>query len=66
MFGVEDPPLPGFEATLKMLDDQLFNTGAVEHARESLKTIGIWTGLTMIAILGRISTNLAADKKLHY
>ena len=26
------------------------NTGAVEHARESLKTIGIWTGITMIGL----------------
>ena len=41
----------GFEATLKMLDIASdVNTGAVEHARESLKTIGIWTGLTMIGL----------------
>ncbi len=49
---VEDPlPLPGFEATLKMLDIASdVSTGAVEHARDSLKTIGLWTGLTMIAL----------------
>ena len=49
---VEDPlPLPGFEATLKMLDIASdVNTGAVEHARDSLKTIGVWTGLTMIGL----------------
>ena len=46
---VEDPlPLPGFEATLKMLDIASdVNTGAVEHARDSLKTIGWWTTITM-------------------
>ena len=46
---VEDPlPLPGFEATLKMLDIASdVNTGAVEHARASLKTIGRWTTITM-------------------
>jgi uncharacterized oligopeptide transporter (OPT) family protein len=46
---VEDPlPLPGFEATLKMLDIASdVNTGAVEHARASLKTIGWWTTITM-------------------
>ncbi len=49
---VEDPlPLPGFEATLKMLDiSSDVSTGAVEHARDSLKTIGVWTGLTMIGL----------------
>ena len=49
---VEDPlPLPGFEATLKMLDIASdVNTGAVEHARESLKTIGWWTTITMGAL----------------
>jgi uncharacterized oligopeptide transporter (OPT) family protein len=49
---VEDPlPLPGFEATLKMLDiSSDVSTGAVKHARESLKTIGLWTGLTMIGL----------------
>ncbi len=49
---VEDPlPLPGFEATLKMLDiSSDVSTGAVVHARESLKTIGLWTGLTMIGL----------------
>jgi uncharacterized oligopeptide transporter (OPT) family protein len=49
---VEDPlPLPGFEATLKMLDIASdVNAGAVEHARDSLKTIGIWTSLTMIGL----------------
>ena len=49
---VEDPlPLPGFEATLKMLDIASdVNTGAVEHARASLKTIGVWTTLTMFGL----------------
>jgi len=49
---VEDPlPLPGFEATLKMLDIASdVSTGAVEHARDSLKTIGVWTGITMLAL----------------
>ena len=49
---VEDPlPLPGFEATLKMLDIASdVNTGAVEHARDSLKSIGSWTGITMICL----------------
>ena len=49
---VEDPlPLPGFEATLKMLDIASdVSSGAVEHARDSLKTIGVWTGITMIAL----------------
>ena len=49
---VEDPlPLPGFEATLKMLDiSSDVSTGAVEHARDSLKTIGIWTVLTMVGL----------------
>ena len=49
---VEDPlPLPGFEATLKMLDIASdVNTGAVEHARDSLKKIGVWTGITMIGL----------------
>jgi len=49
---VEDPlPLPGFEATLKMLDIASdVSTGAVEHARESLKTIGVWTAITMVGL----------------
>ena len=49
---VEDPlPLPGFEATLKMLDIASdVSTGAVEHARDSLKTIGVWTVLTMVGL----------------
>ena len=49
---VEDPlPLPGFEATLKMLDIASdVSSGAVEHARDSLKTIGVWTVLTMGAL----------------
>ncbi|MCS5534583.1 MAG: OPT/YSL family transporter, partial [Candidatus Poseidoniales archaeon] len=46
---VEDPlPMPGFEATLKMLDIAAdVNTGAAEAARESLQTVGLWTVLTM-------------------
>ena len=49
---VEDPlPLPGFEATLKMLDiSSDVSTGAVEHARDSLKTIGVWTVATMVGL----------------
>ena len=49
---VEDPlPLPGFEATLKMLDIASdVSTGAVEHARDSLKTIGVWTAITMVGL----------------
>ena len=46
---VEDPlPMPGFEATLKMLDiSSDVSSGSAEAARESLKTVGIWTVLTM-------------------
>ena len=46
---VEDPlPMPGFEATLKMLDiSSDVSSGSAEAARESLKTVGIWTILTM-------------------
>ena len=46
---VEDPlPMPGFEATLKMLDIASdVSTGAADTARESLKTVGIWTVFTM-------------------
>ena len=40
--------MPGFEATLKMLDIASdVSTGAADAARESLKTVGIWTILTM-------------------
>ena len=47
---VEDPlPMPGFEATLKMLDiSSDVSTGAADAARESLKTVGIWTVFTMV------------------
>ncbi len=46
---VEDPlPMPGFEATLKMLDIASdVSAGAAEEARGSLKTVGLWTVLTM-------------------
>ncbi len=46
---VEDPlPMPGFEATLKMLDiSSDVSSGSAEAARESLKTVGVWTVLTM-------------------
>ena len=46
---VEDPlPMPGFEATLKMLDIASdVSAGSAEAARESLKTVGVWTVLTM-------------------
>jgi len=46
---VEDPlPMPGFEATLKMLDiSSDVSSGAADAARESLKTVGLWTVLTM-------------------
>jgi hypothetical protein len=40
--------MPGFEATLKMLDIASdVSAGSAEAARESLKTVGIWTVLTM-------------------
>ena len=40
--------MPGFEATLKMLDIAAdVNTGAADSARDSLKTVGLWTVLTM-------------------
>jgi hypothetical protein len=40
--------MPGFEATLKMLDIAAdVNTGAADAARDSLKTVGLWTVLTM-------------------
>tara|TARA_B110000444_G_scaffold259555_1_gene303669 strand:+ start:7857 stop:10190 length:2334 start_codon:yes stop_codon:yes gene_type:complete len=64
---VEDPlPLPGFEATLKMLDIASdVNTGAVEHARDSLKKIGLWTGVTMIGLfLVEYPLIWLGDKKL--
>ena len=46
---VEDPlPMPGFEATLKMLDiSSDVSSGSAEAAHESLRTVGIWTVLTM-------------------
>ncbi|MEC8721544.1 MAG: OPT/YSL family transporter [Candidatus Thermoplasmatota archaeon] len=46
---VEDPlPMPGFEATLKLLDIATdVNAGAADSARESLKSVGLWTVLTM-------------------
>ncbi len=46
---VEDPlPMPGFEATLKMLDIAAdVNSGAADAAKESLQTVGLWTLLTM-------------------
>ncbi|MCH2642290.1 MAG: OPT/YSL family transporter, partial [Candidatus Thalassarchaeum sp.] len=46
---VEDPlPMPGFEATLKMLDIAAdVNTVAAEEAKESLQTVGLWNVLTM-------------------
>ena len=46
---VEDPlPMPGFEATLKMLDIAAdVNTGAATAAKESLQTVGLWTAITM-------------------
>jgi len=41
--------MPGFEATLKMLDiSSDVSTGAADAARESLKTVGIWTVFTMV------------------
>jgi uncharacterized oligopeptide transporter (OPT) family protein len=46
---VEDPlPMPGFEATLKMLDIASdVSSGAADTARDSLKTVGVWTALSM-------------------
>jgi len=47
---VEDPlPMPGFEATLKLLDIATdVNAGAADSARESLKSVGLWTVITMV------------------
>ena len=49
---VEDPlPMPGFEAYLKLLDITCdVNTGAAERAQESLRTVGLWTMIGMIAM----------------
>jgi len=46
---VEDPlPMPGFEASVKLADiANDISTGAVEHARRSIKLVGTWTGLIM-------------------
>ena len=46
---VEDPlPMPGFEATMKLLDITCtISSGAQENARASLITVGLWTMLTM-------------------
>jgi len=46
---VEDPlPMPGFEATLVLLDIACdVNVGAADQAKESLKTVGLSTVLTM-------------------
>jgi putative OPT family oligopeptide transporter len=49
---IEDPlPVPGFEANIKLMDianDR--STGAVEQARRSIKTVAMWTGITMVFI----------------
>ncbi|HJN55473.1 MAG TPA: OPT/YSL family transporter, partial [Candidatus Poseidoniales archaeon] len=49
---VEDPlPMPGFEAYLKLLDITCdVNTGAAERARDSLRTVGLWTVVGMGAM----------------
>ncbi|MBG17385.1 MAG: hypothetical protein CMB77_03415 [Euryarchaeota archaeon] len=49
---VEDPlPMPGFEAYLKLLDITCdVNTGAAERARDSLRTVGLWTLIGMGAM----------------
>lgn len=49
---IEDPlPVPGFESSVKFMDianDR--STGAVEQARRSIRTVTMWTGLTMVFI----------------
>ena len=47
---VEDPlPMPGFEATMKLLDiTSDISSGAQEKAKDSLVTVGVWTSLTML------------------
>ena len=56
---VEDPlPMPGFEATLKMLDIASdVSSGAADAARDSLKTVGLWTVITCL-----LYTSDAADE----
>jgi len=49
---VDDPlPMPSFEAYLKLLDITCdVNAGAAAKAQESLRTVGIWTGIGMLAM----------------
>ncbi|RAH13576.1 MAG: hypothetical protein CMB56_007000 [Methanobacteriota archaeon] len=49
---VEDPlPMPGFEATMKLLDITCdISTGAQEKAKDSLVTVGVWTSITMLVL----------------
>lgn len=62
---VEDPlPMPGFEATLKMLDIASdVSSGAADTARDSLKTVGLWTGISM-AIMFIIDYPLIWKRKI--
>ena len=62
---VEDPlPMPGFEATLKMLDIASdVSSGAADTARDSLKTVGLWTGISM-AIMFIIDYPLIWGRKI--
>ena len=62
---VEDPlPMPGFEATLKMLDiSSDVSTGSADAARDSLRTVGVWTVLTM-GIMFVIDYPIRWSKKL--
>jgi putative OPT family oligopeptide transporter len=52
---VDDPlPVPGFQANVKLMEianDR--SRGAVELARESIKTVTIWTGATMVFTFAR-------------
>jgi uncharacterized oligopeptide transporter (OPT) family protein len=46
---VEDPlPVPGFQAYVKLMDIANDRArGAMDQAKQSLRTVAIWTGLTM-------------------
>jgi putative OPT family oligopeptide transporter len=66
---VEDPlPVPGFQANIKLMDianDR--STGAVEHARKSIRLVAQWTGIAMLFTFLRsfpISNNEAVLDKI--
>ena len=44
--------MPGFEATMKLLDiTSDITSGAQDKAKESLITVGVWTSITMVFFL---------------